>query len=431
MRRGYDDSALAKWLVTPAAAGHHRHMTLSPYRTIVRTPQVPRLVASGLLGRLVIGMAGLAIVLLVRDAAGSFSLAGLTTGSFALGCAIAAPLIGRLVDRRGQTGVLLACAVVCAGAFSSLALVAGHGPSALLPLLAGVGGATVPPIGACMRSLWSSMLGHGSQLQTAYAFEATVQEMVFITGPLLVVALIAIASPAAALLGIAAAVLVGTTLFAATPASRSWRPVERERDWAGALRGQGVRTTIGVIALMAAAFGVVEVAVPAVAEQLGNRTLSGLFLSLWSGGSMIGGLVAGALASGRGPERRVVALLGAVAVGLSPLAVAAVGVLPFALCMLLAGVCIAPTIACLYLLIDRSAPPGTVTEAFTWVSSAFTAGSAVGSALAGSLVQHASPTAAFLLALGMVAAAALLARLRRPTLAEAAAALHPEPARAA
>ncbi len=406
-------------------------MTLSPYRAIVRTPQVPRLVSSALLGRLVIGMAGLAIVLLIRDAAGSFALAGLTAGSFALGCGIAAPLIGRAVDRGGQTRVLLACAVVCAAAFSALAITAGRGPSGLLPVLAAIGGATVPPVGACMRALWSFVLGNGSQLQTAFAFEATVQEVVFITGPLLVVTLIAIASPAAAMLAIAAAVLVGTCLFAATPASRSWRPQARDRDWAGALRGPGVRTALAVIALMAAAFGVVEVAVPAVAEQLGNRTLSGLFLSLWSVGSMVGGLVAGALASGRGPERRVVALLGAVAVGLSPLAVAGVGVLPFALSMPLAGFAVAPTIACLYLLINRSAPPGTLTEAFTWVSSAFTAGTSVGSALAGFLVQHASPGAAFLLALGMVAAASLLARLRRPTLVEAMPALHPEPARAA
>jgi MFS family permease len=403
-------------------------MTLSPYRAIVRTPQVPRLVLSALLGRLVIGMAGLAIVLLVRDSDGSFALAGLAAGSFGLGCCVAAPPIGRAVDRNGQTRVLLACAVVCAGAFSSLALVAGHGPRALLPLLAGIGGATIPPIGACMRALWSSLLGRGPRLQTAFAFEATVQEMVFIAGPLLVVTLIAVASPAAAMLAIAAAVLVGTSLFAAAPASRSWRPVERDRDWAGALRGQGVRTALAVIVLMAAAFGMVEVTVPAVAEQLGNRTLSGLFLSLWSLGSMVGGLTAGALASGRGPERRVVLLLGGVAAGLSPLLVASVGVLPFALCMLLAGVAVAPTIACLYLLIDRSAPPGTVTEAFTWVSSAFTAGSAVGSALAGSLVQHASPTAAFVLAVAMVTAAALLARVRRPTLVEAVPALDPEPA---
>src|SRR6266511_2454734 len=100
-------------------------------------------------------MAGLAIVLLVRDAAGSFALAGLADGSFALGSGIASPLIGRAVDRGGQTRVLLGCAVVCAAAFSGLAIVAWYGPIGLLPVLAGIGGATVPPIGACMRALWS------------------------------------------------------------------------------------------------------------------------------------------------------------------------------------------------------------------------------------------------------------------------------------
>jgi predicted MFS family arabinose efflux permease len=391
-------------------------MTLSPYLAIVRTPQVPRLVWTALIGRLVIGMSGLAIVLLVRHDAGSFALAGVTSGSFALGSAVAAPLVGRVVDHAGQTRALLACAVVCASAFTALALSAGHVPNGVLPALAAVGGATVPPIGACMRALWSFLIGRGAELQTAFAFEATVQEAVFILGPLLVVSLIAIASPAAAVLAIAAAVLTGTCLFAATPASRSWRPEPRERDWAGALRGPGVRTALAVITLMAAAFGVIEVAVPAVAEQLGSSGLSGLFLSLLSGGSMIGGLLAGALASGRGPERRVVVLLGALVVGLSPLALASRAVLPFALCMLIAGLGIAPTIACLYQLVDRSAPAGTVTEAFTWVTSAFTAGSAVGAAVAGSVVQHAGPAVALLSALGAVALATLLARARRPTM---------------
>jgi MFS family permease len=391
-------------------------MTLSPYRAIVRTPQVPRLVVTALIGRLVIGMASLAIVLLVRHAAGSFALAGLVAGSFALGSAVAAPLVGRAVDHAGQTKALLACAVVCAGAFSALALSAGHVPNGVLPALAAIGGATVPPIGACMRALWSVLIGRGSELQTAFAFEATVQEGVFIFGPLLVVSLIAIASPAVAVLAIAAAVLTGTFLFAATPASRAWRPEPRKRDWAGALRGGGVRTALAVIALMAAAFGMMEVTVPAVAERLGSSGLSGLFLSLWSGGSMIGGLLAGALASGRGPERRVPVLLGAVMVGLSPLALASRAVLPFALCMLIAGLAIAPTIACLYQLVDRSAPRGTVTEAFTWVTSAFTAGSAVGASVAGSVVQHAGTSVALLSALGAVGLATLLARARRPTL---------------
>ena len=184
-----------------------------------------------------------------------------------------------------------------------------------------------------------------------------------------------------------------------------------------------------MIALLALSFGIIEVSVPAVAEQLGSSTLSGLFLSLWSGGSMLGGLIAGALTTGRPPERRVVVLLGVVATGLAPLAAAVTGVLPFAACMILAGLGVAPAIACLYLLVDRSAPVGTVTEAFTWVTSAFTAGSAMGSALGGSIVEHAGPGTAFLLAVGGVSAAMLLARVRRPSLTtQRSPALQPEAA---
>jgi MFS family permease len=392
-------------------------MSLRSYRAIVCTPQVPRLVSSAVLGRLSVGMTGLAVVLLVRDAGGSYALAGVVAGAFALGAGVSAPLMGRIVDRHGQTLLLLASAVVAAAAFAGLALVAEVGPRALLPVIAAVAGATLPPIGACMRVLWSYLLGRGSQLQAAFAFEATALELNFIVGPLLVVGLIAAASPTVAVLAIAATVLVGTSLFAATPASRAWRPDPARRDWAGALRGPGVRTVVGVTALVSISFGVIEVSVPAVAEQLGSRTLSGLFLSLWSGGSMLGGVIAGALSTGRPPERRLVVLLGLVAVGLAPLAAAVTGVLPFAACMILAGLGIAPAVACLYLLIDRSAPVGTVTEAFTWVTSAITAGFALGNAFGGSIVQHAGPRISFLLALAAVSAASLLARARRASLA--------------
>src|SRR5919197_244024 len=130
-------------------------MSLRSYRAIVCTPQVPRLVSSAVLGRLSVGMTGLAVVLLVRDAGGSYALAGVVAGAFALGAGVSAPLMGRIVDRRGQTLVLLASAVVAAAAFAGLALVAEVGPRALLPVIAAVAGATLPPIGACMRMLWS------------------------------------------------------------------------------------------------------------------------------------------------------------------------------------------------------------------------------------------------------------------------------------
>jgi predicted MFS family arabinose efflux permease len=115
-----------------------------------------------------------------------------------------------------------------------------------------------------------------------------------------------------------------------------------------------------------------------------------------------------------------------VVAGIALLAVAA-GVVQLAAGMVLAGLGIAPAIACLYLLVDRLAPAGTVTEAFTWVTTAFATGFAAGNALGGNLVHGVGTDRAFLVAASGVAAAALLARLRRPALAAIPAGM-PEPA---
>jgi len=385
-------------------------MRFRPYLDVLRTPGVPRLLGAAVLGRMPIGMAGLAIVLLVRQTGGSYATAGLVAGAYAISLGLTAPLLGRLIDRVGQTRVLLATAGVSAAAFAALAVAAEAGSRALLPVLAALGGASLPPVAACLRALWSELLGRGAELQAAFSVEAIVQELIFVVGPPLVAVLAAVFAPAAAMVGIAVLLLAGIGAFAAAPASRAWRPERRAADWAGPLRSPG-------IVVLAAAFGAVEVAVPAAAEQLGSRTLAGPLLALWAVGSMVGGLAFGGRGPGRPPERRLVGMLVLVAAGIAALALTA-GRFQLGAGMVVAGLGIAPAIACLYLLIDRLAPAGTVTEAFTWVNSAFGTGIAAGNATGGGVVHRAGADAVFLLAAAAVVAAALVARMRRPALAE-------------
>jgi MFS family permease len=395
-------------------------MSLRPYLAILRTPQVPRLLVGEVIGRMPIGMAGLAIVLLVRESGGSYGTAGLIAGAYAAALGLTQPLLGRLVDRVGQTRVLLAGAAASALAFVGLAAAAEAGADPLLPPLAALAGASIPPVAACLRALWSDLLGHDdADLQSAFSVEAVVQELIFVTGPPLVALLAALASPAVAMLGIAVLLLAGVGTFATAPASRAWRGGRRAAGWAGPLRSPGIRAVLASNVVLAAAFGAVEVAVPATAEELGSRALAGPLLALWAVGSMAGGLLLGGRASGRPPERRLVWLLGLVAAGIAVLALVS-GRLQLGAAMVAAGIGIAPAIACLYMLVNRLAPAGTVTEAFTWVSSAFGTGIAAGNAIGGALVQRAGTDATFLLAASAVAAAALLAWLRRRRLVTAA-----------
>jgi hypothetical protein len=82
---------------------------------------------------------------------------------------------------------------------------------------------------------------------------------------------------------------------------------------------------------------------------------------------------------------------------------------------LLAGLPLAPVYASAYILTGRAAPGGTTTESFTWTSSAFALGVALGMGLAGVAGQAIDVHAAFALACGASAAAWLIARFIRST----------------
>jgi predicted MFS family arabinose efflux permease len=188
--------------------------------------------------------------------------------------------------------------------------------------------------------------------------------------------------------------LVGDLAFAAHPVSRAWRPhALRERDLTGALRGPGVRVLVAVFLLCGLSVGGVEVAVPAALDSTGHRELTGLLLGLWGVGSMLAGFAIGRLGAPTDPPRRLAIALAAW--GVAHAAVGASGdPIALGLVLLVAGASIAPTFVSANGMLDDLAPTGTLTEAFTWTSTGISVGIAAGSAIAGLLVEAASPAVA-------------------------------------
>src|SRR3954465_9330237 len=125
------------------------------YRALVSLPEARWPLVFSIAGSMPIGMYGLAILLLVRDANGSFAVAGRVVGAFGLANALGAVAQGRLMDRYGQTRVLRAAAGGHLPAPVGLVVAAQAGASAwVLTLFALCGGATLPQLPAAMRSLW-------------------------------------------------------------------------------------------------------------------------------------------------------------------------------------------------------------------------------------------------------------------------------------
>ena len=173
---------------------------LARYGALFRVPHVRRLVLSGMLARLPAGMIGLALLLLVRENGGSYAAAGVVSGGYFVATAIGAPIAGRRVDRRGQARILLARGVIFPALLAGVcALALLDAPLALVGAAAAAAGALMPPIGASLRSLWPRMFADAELRAAAYALEASLQEITFIVGPLLVALLTAAVSPVLAL----------------------------------------------------------------------------------------------------------------------------------------------------------------------------------------------------------------------------------------
>jgi predicted MFS family arabinose efflux permease len=376
---------------------------------IASNPGAGRLFVLSLVARVPHAMLSIGLLVHTRHLTGSYADAGLVAGVYAVALGVGGPVLGRLVDRRGQARVLLLTAVVQAVLLMGVALVpAGAAPGAVIAFAAGIGLAS-PPVGECLRSLLPGLLAGADAVRAAFALEATASELTWIAGPPAGLALGAAWSTGGALAVAGLVMLAATAAFAAQPATRAWRPVVADgpRRRGGSLRAPAMQTLVLVLLGVGALFGAAEVGVAATADALGTPGLAGPLLGLWGAGSLIGGLVATRLGGGARGATGLALLVGALCAG--HLALAAAGsAVALAAVLLVAGAAIAPVYATVYAIADRVAPAGTATEAFAWLTTAVAVGASIGAAGAGAVADHAGPPAAFVLA-GGAGAVALLA----------------------
>lgn len=365
----------------------------SGYGDLLRTPHAARLLAGTLLGRLPNAMAALAVVLFLRSQGAGYGLAGGLSALYGLAVALGQPLLGRAVDRRGQPRVMTAAALLSAAGFALLAVCGPH-PLAVAVAAVLLAGAATPPLEGGLRALWPAVLRSEGQVHRAYALDAAAQEVLFTLGPLLVTLTVAAVSQAAAVLLTGVLGVAGTLVVVTSAPSRAWRAAPREAHWLGALRSTGLAVLLAACFFLGIALGALSLAAVAYGDAHGGGPAAAYVLAANGAGALIGGLGYGARAWTGPPERRLRLLSVCLAACYPPLLLtpSLPWMLPLAA---LAGVFLAPTLACAFVVVDRHAPAGTVTEAFSWVVTAVGVGSALGTAAAGAVAEHAGVASAF------------------------------------
>ncbi|WP_328316580.1 MFS transporter [Streptomyces sp. NBC_00388] len=376
------------------------------YAELLGTRHVTRLLTGTLVGRLPNATAAIAVVLFVRGHGGSYSLAGALSAVYGLATAVGQPLLGRAVDLCGQPRVMLPSAVVSALGMVLFA-VAGTDPLPLAVTAMLIAGLFTPPLEGGLRALWPSVLKREDRVHAAYAMDAVAQEVMFTVGPLLITLAVSLWSEATALVAVNALGVLGALSVVVSAPSRSWRSAPREAHWLGALRSPGLLALLGAFFFVGLALGSITVAAVAYADGHGGDGSYGVLMAAIGLGALAGGLLYGARQWPGSAERRLRVIVAALALCYLPLMLVP-GVTAMAVLMTVAGVFLAPAIACAFIVVDRHAPRGTVTEAFSWLVTTFGVGAALGTAVAGPAVETGGVAAGFAAAGGGGIAALLV-----------------------
>lgn len=374
---------------------------LSTYGEILRLNRAWRFSAAGFILRLPMSIMPIAIILSIQAAYGNYTLAGAVSAVNIIALAVSAPMWARLVDRYGQLKVMGPVFAVSAVATIVLfvATLQMASPSILF-VSAGIAGATWGSPGALVRARWIRTTDTVSQLNSAFALEAAVDEFVYIVGPVVATVLGTALHPTT---GVAVSIIflsVGAVLFLSQrsseplPLGKAGRAAQVASDGtegskdAAPARERSLLLLPAMIVLMltytgmGAQFGANDIAVVAFTKELGVPALSGVLLAMFSLGSFISALIYGAR-SWRRPLWQLFAIgVVALAIGMTAYLLAHT-IIALAVIMLISGIACAPTMTNVNMMVAKSVPRHRQTEGLAWLSTAINLGVSLGSSASG------------------------------------------------
>lgn len=358
----------------------------NPYVEIFRAPGALGFASAGFLARLPLAMVTIGIVAMLSQTTGRYGLAGAVAATFAVTNAVISPRISRLVDRHGQSRVLIPATAVSVAAFLALCLNTRlAGPDWLLfafALIAGV----MPSMPAMVRARWSELYRGTPRLHTAFAFESILDELIYMSGSVLAIGLSLALFPEAGPLAAALILAAGTALFVA---QKSTEPPPRPAEsgaMGSAIRYPAVLTLTVALAAVGTIFGTAEVTVIAFAEALGDKAAASWVLAIYAAGSLLVGIVYGALRLSTPLSRQFLVFIAVVTLTtIPPLLVSSIPAL--ALAFFLAGGAISPTFITAFGLIQRLVPSSQLTEGITWGMTGIGIGMAAGSIASGYVID--------------------------------------------
>lgn len=360
---------------------------MSSYSSLLKTPGVARIIAAQLTARFPFGMLSLAFLLHIERIHHSYGAAGLVLGAMSIGQAIAGPMTSRLMGVLGMRVVLWTTLVLCSVAVAAIGLFVM--PIPVTMAVAFFAGLSMPPIQPAVRTIYPKMV-NSRQLTPLFSLDASAQEIIWIAGPVAITFVSTQIGTVEGILMSVAIMLLGGAWFISSPEVGRVRIPRSKRRFGVVLARPPVLLATVVGFLLIGSCAAVEAGV--VANFGEGSPFAGIVLAIWSLGSLVGGLAFGHVPIGpwATARRMLIVFVGVVIStfmlwswwGLS-------------LSLIIAGLGIAPALAVLFAIVSASVKFSDTAEAYGWVGTGQLIGAALGSALAGFLIDGNGAVGAF------------------------------------
>lgn len=385
---------------------------LKPYATLLRTPGALKFSTAGFIGRMPIAMDSLAIIFIVVAATDSYALAGALTAVGSIVVGAAEVFWSRQADRRGQAKILLLAVPTRVVSFLIFVILVSKGAPIwtwFVSLI--IAESTAISAGGMVRRRWLHILKNdpdnsdGHLVNTAYSWEAMVDEIVFILGPVVATSFAVNIAPSAGILAGLVFLAIGLPSLAAMKSTEPpAEPASKQDPHPAVLRNRIVQSIVIPCALLGGFFGAIGITVVGFAEERNHPESTGWLLAIWAVGSAVAALVNGVIKFKSAHAARFLIYLVALTLATVPLLF--VNSIPLlALALFVNGLFIAPLIVNAYGTVENAVPAGQITEALTWVIAGMPLGSAAASALAGIVIDNSQAQMAFWVPLGFMLAA--------------------------
>ncbi|TCD54432.1 MFS transporter [Alloscardovia theropitheci] len=385
------------------------------YRQIFKIPGTLAFSISGAMTRATMSTIGLSMILCLNNLYNEWTSAGLLSAVYVISAAVVTPFYARLFDKYGQKRIGLMIAPVQFALLLAFAAAAYfRAPLALLFTLAILIGFCMYSVGAAVRTRWAWALSDKPEdyLNTAYSWEAAIDEIIFIFGPILAATISTSFPPISTIIpfilfgGIN---FIGAMIFynlksANPPAVVAVQEVDIDDNSVQTdvpdtamseqmkklysrhiLLFPGMLFLIFAITFFNSTFSAYDVTMTAVMKEIGLYQRTGFMLATIAVGSLMGALFFGSRKHKHNSWIRMMIFMAFLSLGIAGVSISMTmhQIILAGLFGVFAGLFVAPTYATANLIMRQTAPANQLTEGLSWISTGSTVGSSIGSAVGG------------------------------------------------